>query len=96
MKIEFDKGVKEYLLKKDMKSFHIDHGLQGCCGVSGICELEVTKGVPDTGSYRMFQVDGFDIYVNNMLKFKDYTMKIVFSSFLFSKKLAVDGYDYSE
>ena len=46
--------------------------------------------------YKRQHVDGFDIYVNNMLKFKDDTMKIVFSSYLFSKKVAVDGYDYSE
>lgn len=96
MKILFEDGMKDYLIKKDMKSFHIDHGLQGCCGVSGICELEVTKGVPDIGAYWKYEVDGFDIYVNKMLKFKDDTLKLVFSNFLFSKKIAVDGYIYSE
>lgn len=94
MKIIFGKGTKKYIEEKNIKALTVDMGLTGCCGVHGIVDPEVKIGVPDVGTYNLYKEDGLDIYVNKTLRFKDNTMTFVFNNFLFTKKLAVDGYDY--
>ncbi len=96
MKINISREAKEYLDKKSAKEITVEtFAAQSCC-TGGMPMPSVYPGPPKTNtkSYNVFNEDGYKIYIENVIKFKEDTCNIDMEKYLFAKNLTALFFDY--
>lgn len=96
MKIQISREAKEYLDNKSAEEFTVEtFAAQSCC-TGGMPMPYVYPGPPKTRSknYNVFIEDGYKIYIENVIKFKEDTCNVDIEKYLFSKSLTALFFDY--
>lgn len=98
MKIVISDDAKKFLEDKNVDEFTIEsYQAKACCG-SGMPLPSVYVGAPKHTSknYNVYEIDGYKIYAENVLKFKNDICHVEIEKYLFAKNLTAEFLDYSE
>lgn len=90
LKYELSQELKDYMTKKNKRSIFIYKRVRGCWG-GAFAEVLAKFGASTAASAKLYEFDGFKIYVQKGITARADVVKLSLTTFFFHAKIGIEG-----